>query len=142
MSNTAAVAEWLIGQSRALDRRRTLYQSTAAGPLARDEFAAHCLALSEMSPGIFSQIKGRGWYAGSWHKTLYDHFLSINSPGCINSARSEVLGTCTAGSLHPGGANVLFCDGHARFIREGIATVVWRALGTRSGGEVISADSS
>ncbi len=45
-----------------------------------------------------------------------------------------------ARSLHPGGVNVMFCDGHVQFIKDSINTVTWTALGTRNGGEVISSD--
>ena len=43
-------------------------------------------------------------------------------------------------SRHPGGVNVNFADGSVKFIKETIATATWWALGTRAGGEVISAD--
>ncbi|MGO9467625.1 MAG: DUF1559 domain-containing protein [Isosphaeraceae bacterium] len=44
-------------------------------------------------------------------------------------------------SMHPGGANVLFADGHVQFIKGSIAITTWWALGTVSNGEVLSADS-
>jgi prepilin-type processing-associated H-X9-DG protein len=47
----------------------------------------------------------------------------------------------TANSYHPGGVNVGLCDGSVRFIKESIALPTWRAIGSRNGGEVISADS-
>ncbi|MBX6314131.1 MAG: DUF1559 domain-containing protein [Isosphaeraceae bacterium] len=47
----------------------------------------------------------------------------------------------TARSYHPGGINTLFCDGHVQFIKSPINGQTWRALGTISGGEVVSADS-
>jgi hypothetical protein len=37
--------------------------------------------------------------------------------------------------------NVLFGDGHVQFIKETLSLPIWRGLATRSGGEVISADS-
>ena len=46
-----------------------------------------------------------------------------------------------AGSLHPGGFNVLFADGSVRFIKRSIAVGVFRNLITRAGGEVIDATS-
>jgi prepilin-type processing-associated H-X9-DG protein len=44
----------------------------------------------------------------------------------------------TASSQHPGGVNLLMCDGAARFITDDIAVPTWRALGSRNGEEVIS----
>ena len=41
-------------------------------------------------------------------------------------------------SRHPGGANFLYCDGSVHFIPEVIDLTNYRALATRSGGEVIS----
>jgi prepilin-type processing-associated H-X9-DG protein len=43
-------------------------------------------------------------------------------------------------SFHPGGANVLFLDGSVRFVKETISGPVLRALITKDGGEVVSAD--
>jgi prepilin-type N-terminal cleavage/methylation domain-containing protein/prepilin-type processing-associated H-X9-DG protein len=45
------------------------------------------------------------------------------------------------GSIHPGGANFLMGDGSVRFIKQTVAPAVYSALGTRAGGEVLSADS-
>ena len=44
-------------------------------------------------------------------------------------------------SRHPGGCNFTFADGSVRFIKEKRPLVIFRALATRQGGEVISADS-
>jgi prepilin-type N-terminal cleavage/methylation domain-containing protein/prepilin-type processing-associated H-X9-DG protein len=44
-------------------------------------------------------------------------------------------------SWHPGGVNVLLADGSVRFIKNSISPQSWWSLGTKSGGEVISADS-
>jgi len=43
-------------------------------------------------------------------------------------------------SLHPGGVNALLGDGSVRFIKDSIALPNWRALSSRSGGEVLSGD--
>jgi prepilin-type processing-associated H-X9-DG protein len=47
----------------------------------------------------------------------------------------------TANSRHPGGVNVALADGSVRFIKSSVNIPAWRAMGTRNGGEVISADS-
>ncbi len=53
----------------------------------------------------------------------------------------EAKGLQGADSPHPGGFNTLFSDGSVRFIKKSINELVWRALITKAGGEVISADS-
>ncbi len=50
-------------------------------------------------------------------------------------------GSAPATSNHPGGVNVGFCDGSVKFIKDSINLQTWWALGTRNGGEVVSADS-
>jgi prepilin-type N-terminal cleavage/methylation domain-containing protein/prepilin-type processing-associated H-X9-DG protein len=45
-----------------------------------------------------------------------------------------------ASSNHPGGVNTLFADGSVRFTKDGIDRMVWWSLGTKAGGEVLSAD--
>lgn len=47
----------------------------------------------------------------------------------------------TARSYHPGGVNTLMLDGSVRFTKSTIAQAVWRALGTRGGGEAVNAES-
>jgi prepilin-type N-terminal cleavage/methylation domain-containing protein/prepilin-type processing-associated H-X9-DG protein len=43
-------------------------------------------------------------------------------------------------SLHPGGVNFAFADGHVSFLKTSMNYQVFRALATRAGGEVISGD--
>ena len=38
-------------------------------------------------------------------------------------------------SRHPGGAQVVLCDGSARFVQQNISINVWRATSTTRGGE-------
>jgi prepilin-type processing-associated H-X9-DG protein len=50
-------------------------------------------------------------------------------------------GAYSASSRHSGGVNMLLADGSVKFIKASISAPTWWALGTRSGGEVISSDS-
>jgi prepilin-type processing-associated H-X9-DG protein len=45
-----------------------------------------------------------------------------------------------AKSKHPGGANMLFGDGSVKFLKNTINLATYCALGSRAGGEVVSAD--
>lgn len=60
----------------------------------------------------------------------------------INSARERIGGptyaAITARSYHVGGVHSLFGDGAVRFTSSSIDGRVWRALGTVSGGEVVT----
>ncbi len=55
-------------------------------------------------------------------------------PACLN------LGQFGFRSLHPGGGNFAMADGSVRFIKDSINVPIYRALGTRATGEVVSAD--
>ncbi|MBA3313705.1 MAG: DUF1559 domain-containing protein [Planctomycetota bacterium] len=71
----------------------------------------------------------------------YDHLLPPNVPGCLNGPYGDVARgyeVVPANSQHAGGVNLLFADGHVRFVPSGVDRTVWRALGTRNGGEAAS----
>lgn len=40
------------------------------------------------------------------------------------------------GSFHPGGCNVVLCDGSVRFVQENVSPAIWLAVGSRNGREV------
>ena len=87
--------------------------------------------------------KGYAWWDGDYRSGLYNHYLAPNSKlfDCWQSSPPHDPAIKAARSRHPGGVNALFCDGHVGFIKDSIAPPTWRALATRAGGEVISADS-
>lgn len=141
MSNTSAVSEWLINRIAApVDRHRSFYRTSGVAITEVDAFTTYCVSLSGFVADPFMR-KGAEWYDGIWPMSLYDHLLPINAPSCRNTRRANLVGGCAAGSLHPGGANSAFADGHIQFVKDSISINVWRALGTRNGGEVISSNS-
>jgi prepilin-type N-terminal cleavage/methylation domain-containing protein/prepilin-type processing-associated H-X9-DG protein len=83
--------------------------------------------------------KGSSWWDGNYQNALYNHYLTPNAnrPDCIVYHNP---GWKAARSYHPGGVNLLFCDGHAAFIKDSVNLVTWRAISTRAGGEIVSAD--
>jgi prepilin-type processing-associated H-X9-DG protein len=67
--------------------------------------------------------------------TAYDVVTNADDSGFT------VYAVLTADSYHPAGADCLFGDGSVKFMKNSINGVIWRALGTIAGGEVISSDS-
>ena len=62
-------------------------------------------------------------------------------PNCavFNAIDTPIM--CTLSSFHPGGANVVLCDGSVRFLKNSTNLQTIWALGSRNQGEVISSDS-
>jgi prepilin-type N-terminal cleavage/methylation domain-containing protein/prepilin-type processing-associated H-X9-DG protein len=63
-------------------------------------------------------------------------FRIMDSGYELNKNKSTNESMLSFGSQHSGGANFLFCDGSIRFIPDGVNVTIYRAIGTRNGGEV------
>jgi prepilin-type processing-associated H-X9-DG protein/prepilin-type N-terminal cleavage/methylation domain-containing protein len=99
--------------------------------------------------GVWQENKselGRSWHEAMLGSALGNMCLPPNPayPNCqIMSwdGDMDAPGMYSMSSYHPGGANVAFADGSVRFVKSTTAmNVIW-SLGTRDGGEVVSADS-
>ncbi len=77
------------------------------------------------------------WVKGSYPYAAMTFYLTPNSdrPDCLTGNATQAL--MGPRSFHPGGVNVLFCDGHVSFLSESIEAEVIRALATRAGGESV-----
>ena len=71
----------------------------------------------------------------------YFHTVQPNGKSCIYSGVGTPPNPYNASSYHPGGVNVALLDGSVKFIKSSINYMTWHALGSRAGGEIISADS-
>jgi prepilin-type N-terminal cleavage/methylation domain-containing protein/prepilin-type processing-associated H-X9-DG protein len=140
-SGTIAASESLLGTSTAAvpaggavpaDPRRAMARS-ASLPLTD----ASCRAAG----AGWRQDKGNGWWDGDHRSTLYNHAMTPNARAsdCWGSSPHNPAWRA-ARSLHPGGVNALYADGHVGFAKDGVAPAIWQAAATRAGGEVVSAD--
>ncbi len=74
----------------------------------------------------------------------YYHIMPPNKQSCDNAPPGASSGSPDSfiglSSYHPGGVNVVFCDGSVKFIKDSINIQTWCAIGTVNGNEVVSAD--
>ena len=105
--------------------------------------------LPSNSPGNISFGHGHDWGVGGMGATLFNTIVPPNSTQYAWAAcRTDCSGGCDGASMdysnaqsyHPGGVNALLADGSVKFLKNTIALQTYWALGSRNGGEVISAD--
>jgi len=136
LSSTAAFSETIRGTgsdtsgAKPADPVRQYAQGAANTPLT-DSF---CAAVT-----TWSGLRVREWARGSFCFATFNHYLTPNSK-TLDCTSGAVIGRFAARSFHAGGVNVLFADGHVRFAKDSTNLATWRAIATRNGGEVISAD--
>ena len=160
LSNTAAFSESLRGlplntvsaPSTLSQRFRTMinvacvWTSTATPPtapglrngfLAPEDPSTYEAQVVAMSRGYNGQ-RGAGWIHGREYYGAYHHYLPPNSP--LMDMNTCGYGLFGARSNHGSGVQMVRCDGSVSFVANSIDLRVWRAYGTRSGGEVINDD--
>jgi prepilin-type N-terminal cleavage/methylation domain-containing protein/prepilin-type processing-associated H-X9-DG protein len=115
------------------------------------------LMAAEVNQGQGQDFRGLTWWAEGSGFTVYRTPNNIGpdyisngkgAPGCVPTAQNPLNADCkafptpnwnvfTARSRHPGGVNVVFCDGATRFIANTISWTTWQALGTSKGSEAV-----
>jgi prepilin-type N-terminal cleavage/methylation domain-containing protein/prepilin-type processing-associated H-X9-DG protein len=118
-----------------------------------------CKALPAGTAPSADGSAGANWLFTQGFDTVdvsYTHFMTPNTLTCAGAESGFFgaqgnftsdgsgggwLGASTANSNHPGGVNTAMGDGSVRFIKDSVNYQTWWALGTRGGGEILSADS-
>jgi prepilin-type processing-associated H-X9-DG protein len=67
--------------------------------------------------------------------------MDLDLNGKNEENEGPTFSAINARSYHPGGVNTLLGDGRVRFVKNTIDGMVWRAMGTVAGSEVVAADS-
>jgi prepilin-type N-terminal cleavage/methylation domain-containing protein/prepilin-type processing-associated H-X9-DG protein len=159
-SNTVAFAESTVSRPNPQARQRQIGLTGVAavksdGGLQLNAFnnvtgvnqaLADCDAAWNSGKSPDSAQRGDAWATGGMAMTLFNTIASPNQNNddwayCGSDGSGTMASFSNSDSYHPGGVNVLMADGHVVFIKNSINQRSWWALGTVSGGEVISADS-
>jgi prepilin-type processing-associated H-X9-DG protein len=96
------------------------------------------------------QTRGSRWLYGAPGHSMYNHMRPPNDPdvdcrgGLPHSIRTNFWWdrlslNVAARSRHAGGVHALFCDGHVKFVGNGVNLATWQALGTRSERDIAAA---
>jgi prepilin-type N-terminal cleavage/methylation domain-containing protein len=158
-SNTIAFAEAVVGsQNQLVGQKLSGLQNIAGiqqyevmdGSINQGVNAVAALQVCQAAwssrSGTVDVQRGENWAHGSMAMTLFN---TIATPNAFNdsfthcarigsASRSDIS---NSDSYHPGGVIVTMGDGSCRFIKDTVNRMTWYALGTKAGGEVISADS-
>lgn len=138
LSKTAAFSERLMGDwSNSLVSEQSDVFKPGGVPTTPDDAMAACRALDPTNLSLqFQSNSGAPWLAGTADN--FTGYLHISPPGersCHFPPGSQLR---TANSAHPGGVNLLKCDGSVDFVAGIIDLYVWRAMGSRNGAETLS----
>ena len=166
-SNTVAFAEALVGDAKGIGSGGTKYRgngvmgnmgdeggwpqnvrfNAAADPARITAALQTCNQAFNNNQNIVD-YRGYRWGLGITGYSMMNHLQTPNEYkmnfcrlGCSAGCNMDNSVSYPASSLHPGGVNVAMADGSVRFIKDSVSRPTWWALGTRDGGETLSADS-
>jgi prepilin-type N-terminal cleavage/methylation domain-containing protein len=105
-------------------------------PNTPDEAYQYCKAVdtTDLSKQGVSDV-GAPWLQSYHSTTQYFHVVPPNGRSCMYPPGRIAT---SAASRHTGGVHLTLCDGSVRFVSENVDLALWRAVGSRNGGEVVS----
>jgi prepilin-type N-terminal cleavage/methylation domain-containing protein/prepilin-type processing-associated H-X9-DG protein len=163
-SNTVAFGEWKMGTGNLKvvtiptdivtlgvfppGGRNTATMSMPAGATGfLQTWLPQCIAALTTSRGAKTATLGSGWAYGQMKDSMGNLLLAPNPPypNCstttVSSDSMHEPGMIGMSSFHPGGANVVMCDGSVKFLKNTTSNPVIWSLGSINQGEIISSDS-
>ncbi len=158
-SNTVAFSEAVVGNPTQNFRQRNIGLNNVRGvpngallldastdPVLTLQGIKACTAAQQTGTGggVDTQ-RGQNWAHGAMAFTLFNTVVGPNNTQdqwthCSNTGSGSLSVYSNADSWHPGGVQVLLGDGSVRFFKESFNQRIWWALGTKAGGEILSAD--
>lgn len=137
-TKTALFSEHIIGDfSNAVISEKADTFRPGTYPATPDEAVQQCEAtnVADLTKQGYSNVGGPWIY--SYHSTtLYYH---VGPPGARSCMYPPFRIMTNANSAHDGLVHLLLADGSVESVTYGINVQVWRALGSRNGGEIMAA---
>ena len=157
-SNTIAYSESLAGNDQGNSYRGNSPTNVSTGDpsavlsdartnlTAVNAAATACTQALQAQSNVFGST-GSQWISGIMAYSLFNTVIPPNSTqfqfgGCKfrGTGVLEGVNIMNSQSFHSGGCNFMMADGSVRFIKSTINQLTYMSLGTRAGGEVVSAD--
>ncbi len=138
LSNTLAFSEKPVGSgpTGTYSPFRDWSEVNWNGEMLADQWIVSCSRPVSMKPMLDA---GATWMVSG---AILTHFYASAPPNSLIPDCGFLLnfgvGLYSARSYHPGGVNTAMADGSVRWFSSGTQMMLWRALGTRAGGEVMS----
>jgi len=130
-SNTAAFAERMLtdGSNGMISLDSDVFLGSG-DPATPDETIQMCYATDVTNlASQFPIFMGAPWINGQ------HVYLHVDVPNRRSCGFFPFKATMPASSRHIGGAHMLRCDGSVQFVTQSVNLTLWRAVGTRAGGE-------
>lgn len=143
LSNTLLLSEKKVGGGIAIyqtSRDWINLNRTVDSATNQDEWLYICSMIASLDSIDAKMNSGRIWMLSG---AIYSTFFLSATPNSITPDCGWVgfggRGVFAARSYHPGGVNGVMADGSVHWFKTTIAKEIWRAIGTRSGGEALNA---
>jgi prepilin-type N-terminal cleavage/methylation domain-containing protein len=140
MSNTAFFSERRRGNGSP-DPKTDLFVIPNQSSL--DATYQTCKGINPLTTTPLTSKWGYSWVMGENCCTQYNHVATPNTVSCagqgFSGGMTNMSMQVSASSQHTGGVHVMFGDASNRFVSDNVDLGVWRAIGTRNGGEAVEA---
>jgi prepilin-type N-terminal cleavage/methylation domain-containing protein len=144
-SNTVVLAESLMGNKLdgagvATDPKRQMARYNGGGMGAAGQGFTGApgnnpdIAVAAAGAPNFDGRGRSSWIWGREHLTSFNTYMAPNN--AIPDVHRNGFGWFAARSMHVGGVQIGLGDGSVRFVGDSVDLATWRALGTKSGGEI------
>jgi prepilin-type N-terminal cleavage/methylation domain-containing protein/prepilin-type processing-associated H-X9-DG protein len=151
ISGSGGAGTYIAGNNAEVNPAAVLQALSTCNTFWNSSALKTCSGYTACDSAGLKQDTGNIWALGGTGITLFNTIVPPNSkqypwhtcrmgascPSCAPSGSSFI----NASSNHPGGCNFAFSDGSVRFIKDSVNMLTYESLGTKAGGEVISADS-
>jgi prepilin-type N-terminal cleavage/methylation domain-containing protein/prepilin-type processing-associated H-X9-DG protein len=139
-ANTAAFSEWVkgpaAGPNNTMDPKAIVWDWVDPVWGDPDTTFERCNNQTNVNWGW----KGEYWSWGNPYRGggFYVHHMTPNRKACFGGWGEVGEHLVGASSLHPGGVNLLMCDGAVKFVGDNVDRQIWWSIGSRRDGTVIS----